>query len=211
MDVTPYIGKKYNHLTIIENAGKGYRGVSNVKCKCDCGNIKIESCSAILRGKTKSCGCGAKAYRERFIKEHYMHGHSDGRLYRIRAGMITRCYNSKRADYDHYGGKGITVCNEWLNDYLSFEKWALENGYADNLTIDRIDVNKGYSPENCRWVSNKEQSRNREITIYVVYNGERKPLSTWAEELGKSYFTLHARYKKGWSDREIIEGRKAKT
>ena len=208
MDASPYIGKKYNRLTIIEEAGKGYRGTTLVKCKCECGNEYINSCSAIVRGKYKSCGCGKKEYKERFINAHRTHGNSKTRLYKIFYGMKTRCTNPKRADYKQYGGKGIKICSEWLNDYTLFEKWAIENGYNDTLTIDRIDPNKDYSPENCRWVSRKEQSRNQERTKYLTYNGITKTVAEWAEELGVSYWTLMTRFKKGWSDKEVIEGRK---
>lgn len=210
MDVSSYIGMKFNKLTILEYVGNDKKSVKYVKCLCECGTEKILTLSAVKLGKTKSCGCGKKAYKESFIKEHTTHGHSKTRLYRIYHGIITRCTNPKREDYKHYGGRGITVCDEWKNDYLSFEKWSLENGYAETLTIDRIDVNKNYSPDNCRWVTRKEQNRNQERTIYLTYNGQVKTLSEWAEIVGKSYWTLMTRKKLGWTDKEIIEGKQDK-
>lgn len=110
------------------------------------------------------------------------HGMSDTRLYRIYQGMITRCYNPKYRD-KHYQDKGIKVCDEWLNDNKTFFDWALANGYDDKLTIDRIDNNKGYSPENCRWATAYEQTHNRNNSIKVTYKGETKPISTWVKEL----------------------------
>ena len=208
MDVTPYIGMKFNKLTILKSADKDNHGNTLIKCLCDCGNEKILTLSAVKRGVIKSCGCGKKAYKESFIKEHITHGHSKTRLYRIYHGMITRCNNPKREDYKHYGGRDIKVCDEWYNNYLAFEKWALSNGYDKSLTIDRIDVNKDYSPDNCKWVTRKEQSRNQERTVYLTYNGEKKPMSEWAELLGISYWTLRSRIKYGWTDKEIIEGKR---
>jgi hypothetical protein len=203
-----YIGQKFSKLTILDYAGVGRRGIVLVNCKCDCGKIVAKPCSAVVRGKVKSCGCGLIEYKEKFIKEHTTHGLTHTRLYRIYHGMITRCENKNRDDYKRYGARGISVCREWKDDYLSFKEWAINNGYRDDLTIERKNVEVGYSPENCCWVDRKGQSRNKENTIYLTYKEIKKPLVEWAEELGISYWTLINRRKRGWSDTEIIEGKR---
>ena len=129
------------------------------------------------------------------------HNMSDTRLYRIWASMKSRCYNKKHTAYHRYGGRGITVCGEWLTDFSAFASWALESGYTDELSIDRINNDKGYSPENCRWVplSSAEQQLGRANARVVEYNGEKKQLCEWAKELGLNYTTIRERLKRGWS------------
>ena len=133
------------------------------------------------------------------------------RLNRIYHNMKQRCYNPKFKYYKHYGGRGVTVCNEWLDDksegypkitlgWLAFKKWALSNGYSDNLTLDRIDVNKGYSPENCRWVTQKEQLNNTRRNVYITYQERTQTLSQWCNELGIEYDTVFSRlYRYHWT------------
>lgn len=121
------------------------------------------------------------------------HGESKTRLYRLWCHIKWRCLNKNCKQYPDYGGRGIKICDGWLNSYESFRDWALANGYSDELTIDRIDVNGNYTPSNCRWVDNKTQARNKRRTIYVRVNGESKTLSELAEQLGVSYYTLHKR------------------
>ena len=108
--------------------------------------------------------------------------------------MKKRCYNPHDARYDRYGGRGITVCDEWRNDFKAFYKWALENGYADNLTIDRIDNNKGYFPDNCRWADAETQCRNRVSNINITIGNATKTLTEWCEIFELDYSTIHARY-----------------
>lgn len=128
------------------------------------------------------------------------------RLYTILAGMKQRCYYPKNKEYKSYGGKGITVCEEWLN-YESFKRWAIENGYNDGLTIDRIDNTKGYCPSNCRWVSAKEQSLNRTDNRRLEFNGCKLTMVEWADKLGISIQTLSNRINTyGWSvERALTE------
>ena len=132
------------------------------------------------------------------------HGMAESRLYRIWLGMRTRCYNPKQCHYEDYGGRGIAVCDEWKNDSKSFIDWALANGYTDSLTLDRIDVNGNYCPENCRWITMKEQHNNRRDTITVTYNGRTQTLSQWAEETGIYYHKLLMRYKRGWEAERLL-------
>lgn len=134
---------------------------------------------------------------DQIINNKPIHHHMKGsRLYRIYYTMITRCYNNND-DYHkkYYHDKGIKVCDEWLNDNKAFFKWAMNNGYKDTLTIDRIDNNKGYSPDNCRWITIYEQNKNRSCSLLVTYNGETKSVTEWISELdlNVSYRTIHNR------------------
>ena len=121
------------------------------------------------------------------------------RIYRIWSGMKQRCYNQKSPEYKWYGGKGIAVCDEWLHDFKAFYNWAITNGYADDLTIDRKDNSKGYSPDNCRWATNKEQHNNQSNNVKITYNNKTQTLKQWSEELNVNYSTLRMRIERGWS------------
>ena len=121
------------------------------------------------------------------------------RLGRIYHNMKTRCNNPKYDKYQYYGGKGIGICEDWANSYKAFEEWALANGYNDELTLDRVDVNGDYTPENCQWVSRKDQANNRTSNRMITYNGETKSLQRWADEIGMNYHTLSERIDAGWS------------
>lgn len=131
------------------------------------------------------------------------------RLYRVLQDMKSRCYNPKNNHYQNYGAKGIKICQEWLNDYLEFEKWALSNGYDENApkgkcTIDRVDNNGDYCPENCRWVDMKTQHYNTTRNVYVTANGETLTLMEWSKKLGVRFNLLQRRKSNGWSDNDII-------
>ena len=201
-------GQKFGRLTVVGlDHIKKYihnNGIKEVQefylCKCDCGNETIIRKNMLKNGYTLSCGClnREKARLTGLAKK--THGFSKSRIYRIWSKIKLRCYNKN--DYFHYnlyGGRGITVCNEWKNDFMSFYKWAMANGYKDNLSIDRIDVNGNYEPSNCRWATTKEQCNNRSNTIIINYNGLSKSLTEWAEHLNISYSTLLRRYRRGVS------------
>lgn len=128
------------------------------------------------------------------------------RIRKIHGGMLTRCYNKKRRDYCRYGGSGITVCDEWRgeNGCKAFVDWAINNGYKDGLSIDRIDGSKGYSPDNCRWATPSEQCLNRRNNHLIEYNGEIKPLKQWADIAGVRKDTFRRRLLHGWSIEEAI-------
>lgn len=128
-------------------------------CECDCGGKTIAYATSLVRGQSLSCGC--ESSRATIGPRSVIHGESNTRLYRIWKGMKERCNNPNNQKYDLYGGRGIKVCDTWLNNYAIFSAWAKENGYADELTIDRINVDGNYEPENCRWATYSEQNRNR--------------------------------------------------
>lgn len=153
-------GQRFGRLVAIEKE-RTVGGRAFWKCKCDCGEEKTVSSNHLRMGTVQSCGClNAELCRERIAKINTTHGKSNTRLYRIWAGMLRRCFNARADNYEYYGARGITVCDEWKNSFQTFYDWSMVNGYADNLSIDREDVNGNYEPTNCRWVTMKEQNYN---------------------------------------------------
>jgi len=167
-------------------------------CICDCGNYKIVERDSLKFGKTKSCGCIHSELTSTRNKESAKYkGESSSihaRLLRIYRQMKHRCYNELDSNYINYGGRGIIVCDEWINDYYCFKEWALVNRYTDDLTIDRINVNGNYEPSNCKWSTYKEQANNTRTNKMIEYHGETKTLSEWCDELGIEYFRTKARF-----------------
>lgn len=160
------IGEKYGRLTVIEQRGFTKPNKHGSRhaiwyCRCDCGNYIERTTDVLKRGKS-SCGCRQKEILKDMRKRNITHGMTHTRLYRIYKGMIGRCYYPCADRYNAYGGRGITVCDEWKNDRTKFFKWALENGYKENLTIERIDVNGNYEPSNCTWITMAEQYKNKQ-------------------------------------------------
>ena len=153
-------GNKYGRLTVISFAGLSNDRKAMWNCVCDCGKTVTVRGNDIRKGKTKSCGC--LAIENLTIKKVSMkHGLSNCRLHRIWDNMKTRCYNQNTPYFKYYGGRGISICDEWKNDFQTFYDWAMENGYADNLTLDRVDTFGKYEPSNCRWITIQDQQSNR--------------------------------------------------
>ena len=150
-------GKRFGKLLVMKLAGKLNNRAAWL-CKCDCGNLVIVRGNSLKSGDTKSCGCLLKEKSTQRATKHNLRFH---RLYTIFQMMKQRCYNPKATRYDCYGGRGIRIHDKWLNDFKTFYNWAMNNGYKDNLTIDRIDVNGNYEPCNCRWATYKEQNSNK--------------------------------------------------
>ena len=196
-------GKKIGRLTVIRRvedyiSPKGQHG-RRWLCKCDCGKECIVTATHLNCKDTKSCGCLLQE-----SKGNTKHNKYHTRLYKIFRKIKERCYNKNCRGYENYGARGIKMCKEWREDFLSFYSWAKENGYDENAkkfdcTIDRIDVNGDYCPENCRWVNMKTQGRNKRNNKFVSFNGETHCLSEWAEKYGIKYLTFYKRYVyKGW-------------
>lgn len=198
-------GNEYGRLKVIQRDVKRSEKTKRVFwfCKCDCGNI-VSVRSDMLGTKTFSCGCLKKEQDQKNLGR-FIHGKSHSRLSYIWYHMKDRCYNPDNLSYKNYGARGIRVCDEWKENFLAFEKWALENGYKDGLSIDRIDVNGNYEPDNCRWLTHEEQLNNKRTTLWVIHNGERKSLMEAYKEEKPSitYQTAKTRYHQGI--REISE------
>ena len=206
-----WIGKKYNHLTI-----NGYdRKERKFICNCDCGKEgKLVKPTFLFSGHVKTCGYGCPIYESKYD------GRSKNRTHGIWMGMKRRCYNEKCPEYKNYGARGITICNEWLNDYWAFHEWAIKNGYKDNLTIDRIDSDGNYEPANCRWATYQEQRDNtrnpytltprpkfktgEKVKKYEV-DGEWKTKAEWCFIYGVSEPFITYRLKKGMTMKEALE------
>lgn len=184
-DRSDITGKLFGLLTVVERVPNPKNSQSLWKCRCKCGNTTFVLKSHLKNGDTVSCGC----YRRNRMKKdkHTIHGicidgnQNANRIYHIWNGMLSRCYNQKSHDWERYGGKGITICTEWKNDFPCFYKWAMANGYKSNLSIDRKDNSKGYSPNNCRWSTSKEQANNRSNNILFEVKGEIVTLAQLAE------------------------------
>lgn len=187
-------GEKFQRLTAIKYVGKDKNGKSLWLCLCDCGNEVIATLNNLQRGNTKSCGC---LNSEKTIERSTKHGKRGTRLYNIWSLMKNRCSCEKNPCYHNYGGRGISVCNEWQNDFEAFYDWAISNGYADDLTIDRIDNDGNYEPANCRWITNKQQSCNRRTNRFIAIDGETKTVTEWANILKCSRHTLMRRIASG--------------
>lgn len=178
------IGQRFGRLIVINEAPKRRtKGGTSVRmwiCECDCGKRTILSTGNLTTGNTKSCGCYKKDRNASFFTKHKRTG---TKLYRVWSSMKDRCFRENANQYRDYGGRGITVCNEWRNDFQTFYDWAISNGYKEGLTIERIDVNGNYCPENCTWIPRKHQSKNRRNCHYIFYKGETKTLSEWSRIL----------------------------
>ncbi|MGI6068917.1 MAG: AP2 domain-containing protein [Blautia sp.] len=176
-------GQRFGRWTVISRAKdyispNGYKSTQFL-CECDCGNRTIVRGCNLRNGKSKSCGC---LQPESVAKANSTHGDTGSRLYRIWKGIKSRCYISSSSNFEHYGGRGIQVCEEWKNSFEAFKTWALLNGYTDKLSIDRIDSDGDYKPENCRWVTNEIQARNRKM-----FKNSKSGISgvSWREDMQK--------------------------
>lgn len=195
-------GKQFGNLTAIKKVGR--KNHSNIwLCRCKCGN-EVECYQHNLeRGTSTSCGCLRSHYAK---KSRNCHGESTSRLYKEWSRMRTRCYNKNVKEYPRYGGRGITVCPEW-DKYWPFREWAHENGYAENLTLDRKDVNGNYEPSNCRWIPMSEQASNKRTNTFIEYGGKKQTAAKWARELGIGKDTITYRVRAGWTAEECLFGK----
>lgn len=203
-------GQRFGRLVAIKFIRKTATRKSCWLCRCDCGKESFVPVTDLTSGKTKSCGCLKK---ELVSKSFLKHGDTGSRLYRIWQGMKGRCYNENRETYKYYGGKGIVVCDEWLNDYDAFKTWALNCGYSDDLTIDRIDYDGNYEPENCRWITKAEQAANTSKNYRITINKSTRHLSEWCKIFCVRYDVVYGRLRGGWSEVEALttpEGEKRK-
>lgn len=186
-------GQRFGMLTVLSKSGKNKHSHIVWSCKCDCGNTCVVESSSLRRGSTNSCGCLRSEYLHSPKAGKRTHGKSKTRLYAVWRGMKQRCNDPNGDNYHRYGGRGISVCEEWESNFSAFEKWALENGYDETapqgkFTVDRINNDGNYEPLNCRIVDMKVQYHNRDVP---------KSLKEIAEEHGLTYDAVHQRMKKG--------------
>jgi hypothetical protein len=199
MKVVDLTEKKIGFLTVNKRA-ESRNGDTYWSCTCQCGKVVNVRSDHLQSNRVRSCGCQkGKLITEKKIK----HGMRKTRLYRIWASMIQRCENTKSHEAYLYSERGITVCPEW-HEFEIFKNWALSNGYAENLTIERIDNNKGYSSDNCKWATIIEQANNKRTNVRIEYNGLTKTLAQWAREFEIDYRNLWQRLKRGWSFEQAI-------
>ena len=186
--------QKFNRLTVLER-DKSKRNRTMWKCRCDCGNIVYVASYPLKSGGTKSCGCFKSECLGNTMRKHNL---NNTRIYHIWKGIRKRCNNPHDSNFKIYGGRGIKVCDEW-NDFMSFYNWSMQNGYKDNLTIDRINVNGNYEPSNCRWVDIKTQLNNTRTNHFITFEGKTLTLTQWANLYNLRQETLRYRLKIGWS------------
>lgn len=200
-----YIGKKYGKLTITGYCFKkhGTKNRRHAICKCECGNECIVRFDCLLNGKSNSCGCLKKQQDRINLTKHHSHKKSREKIYKVWQNMKKRCQNPKSKSYGRYGGRGIKVCDEWL-DANNFLEWAFSHGYEEGLQIDRIDNDGNYCPENCRWTTPKVQARNRRSNIIVEVDGKEMCLLDASKVLGINYHTLSTRYHNGDRGKRLL-------
>lgn len=199
------VGRTFGDLTVIEFVRVVGKEISEWRCQCACGNTCVRKRNSLTSndGRKHTCGCHKKnVASSRFTT----HGGSTSRIYRVWAGMLTRCFNPNEECYKYYGGRGITVCDEWREDFATFRDWAMKNGYADDLTIERVRVNESYRPDNCTWIPQAEQMSNTRVNLLITAFGETKPCSKWVKDprCSVSRETLKARVHAGWDHERAV-------
>jgi hypothetical protein len=201
-------GQRFGKLTVIEPVGKDKYTNVIWRCKCDCGNYHDTVSRSLINGSCKSCGClNHGEFRGKAIERH---GCSKERLYRVWTDVLNRCYDKNKGCYKSYGGRGIAVCEEWRNSYMAFREWAYATGYdpakpGKECSLERIDVDGNYCPENCKWITVQEQAWNKRDTVWLDYRGERITLLDASRIGGICQSTIRNRIRTGWSVERAIE------
>ncbi len=184
-------GQRFGRLVVIERAENDKSGNVRWVCRCDCGKTITTNGWSLRNGATKSCGC----LRRTAVTTH---GLSHTRLYCIWTSMKNRCYDPNMRFYKDYGGRGIVVCDEWRKNFIAFYNWAMSHGYREDLTLDRIDNDGPYSPENCRWATRKEQANNRRGGTKVTLHGQTRSILEWCGFFKIEYHVVRMRINSGW-------------
>lgn len=198
-------GDKFGKLTIMKELPTRKRPPRTYDrmflCSCDCGNQFVTAMSGLRRGTTRSCGCLIK---ERGKIKNNNDEYPDKRLKHIWYGMLTRCKGRNEKDFRNYASRNIKVCDEWASNFEAFKNWALTNGYSSTLTIDRIDGSKGYSPDNCRWATVKQQMNNVRYNVILKKGNESHTIAEWSEIIGVNAQSLYERKYRGWDDERTL-------
>ena len=194
-------GVTFGGLKVLEKSHRNKYGAQHWLCLCSCGSLCTPRGADLKTGRTKSCGC----LRGVVNKQRATHNLSQSRLYRVWGSIVQRCKNSNNSRFSSYGGRGITICVEWRDSFESFYYWAIDNGYEEGLTIDRIDNDGSYSPDNCRWITWNAQRLNTRHSFIISYRGKTQTLTEWAAELGIEYHVLYMLLKYlNWSAEEAF-------
>lgn len=191
-------GKEFGRILVLSRAVTRAKKGTRWKCKCTCGTIFFARSWNLRKGNTTSCGCYSAELK-------FKHGRHPKKLYAVWHHMKDRCFNPNNSRYHRYGGRGITICPEWRYDFAVFREWALTHGYQEGLTIDRIDNDGNYQPENCRWITNLEQQNNKANSRLITAHGETHTIAEWARILNIDPRTLHHRFARGKSPEEIVK------
>jgi len=194
-------GMTYGRLTVVGYSHTNKSGKTFWKCKCECGKETVTSSDKLRRGVTRSCGCLRK---ELYGKAQTTHGMTKTKLYVIWSNMRSRCMYRKNSMYHNYGGRGISLCEDWKN-FDSFRKWAEKNGYKEGLSIERIDVNGNYEPKNCTWIPKSKQLLNQRRSHLVTAFGKTQTIKEWSDESGIKYDTIERRLNSyGWNPADAV-------
>lgn len=194
-------GQKFGRLTVIKKVGSSKNKSVLWLCKCDCGSEIVVTSNNLRTGNSKSCGCLATDIRKKLCTKH---GLKYTRIYNIWRAMKQRCYNKNAKNYKNYGARGIKICDEWLQNFKNFYDWAMKNDYAENLSIDRIDVNGNYEPKNCRWITLQEQNNNRRSNNNITFGEKTQNLTQWCKLLNIKKHKIYASMEKGHSCNDAI-------
>lgn len=201
-------GKQIGRLTVLgrgaDKTAKSGKRIIQWRCQCACGNVTLVTTGHLCKGHTQSCGCLKSEAARKTGKANLTHGQADSRLHHIWMCMKSRCNYQKNKRFKDYGERGVVVCEAWSDSFESFRDWALSNGYRDDLTLDRIDVNGDYSPENCRWASVYVQANNKRNNRRISVGGETHTVAEWSRIMGINDGTIRARLKKGWTEYDAV-------
>lgn len=203
MGIVNLVGGRYGKLMVLRFSHIHLRKAYWV-CLCDCGEEKILRGNSLRSGNTTSCGC---FHKEQHIERLRSHGLSKERVYRIWAGIKTRCFTNNHHSYLHYGARGITICKEWEDDFLAFYNWAMANGYDDDLTIERREVNGNYEPNNCTWIPARDQPKNRRTSLFIDFQDLTMTPTEFSNAFDIPYTTVIKRLSDGWSANRILARR----
>ena len=185
-------GSRFEKLIVLED---GFKKGHEIYCyvECDCGNKFYVRKSCIKNKNTRSCGC---IHREQLINRNTSHMMSNSRIYIVYRGIMGRCYNKSNTGYVNYGKIGVIMCDEWIKSFDVFYEWAINNGYSDGMSIERVNVNGNYCPENCTWIPKNEQALNKRNSVFITIDGIKKNMCVWMKEFGIKSVKPYVDYKK---------------
>jgi hypothetical protein len=196
INVNELIGKRFNHFIVVKEVPPVVRNKTSIQVQCDCGKIMEYDVWRVVSGHTKSCGCQKPKMIAEVMTTHGLRSHP---LADVWHNMKKRCYSSKWPEFHRYGGRGITICDEWLNDLPAFYNWAINNGWAKGLELDREENDGNYSPSNCRFITGKANSNNTSLNVIIEYEGIKYTKTQLAEKHGLKLSDLTRRLRKGLS------------